>query len=103
MSKTQASLKELESQIKDLFEEGFLDDPKIELTGKPGDYSLTVSAMYEPPKFKNGTSFLNGLTAIRDILGTQEFDTLDYIRSGGCPTCDYGSEYGYVFMAWDKE
>lgn len=57
----------------------------------PSRIRVRVHRMYSPP----GLTFaqLEGLAA---AFGTKNIDAGDTFADGGCETCDYGSEYGFV-------
>lgn len=94
-------MQELEKKIKALF--STFDDPDVSVR-EDGEYiHIIVSNMYEPPRFKTPLSFIEGMMEIAKLCGKTEL-TIDYeISHSGCETCDYGSEYGYEFKAWNRE
>lgn len=38
------------------------------------------------------------LKALGELFGTDEIDVDDYCNSGGCDTCDYGSDFGHTIQ-----
>lgn len=64
---------------------------------------ITVADMYDPPRFIRPFSFLTGMMEIAKLCGKTELTIEDTISEGGCETCDFGSSYGYEFVAWNKE
>lgn len=59
--------------------------------GADGKITLTITKMYE----YMGLTF-DLMMKISEILGTTEFNVNNY-DSGGCETCDYGSNYALSF------
>lgn len=52
---------------------------------------LKISKMYEAPGLN-----LQVLMALAEFFGTKHINDDDRFSHGGCETCDYGSEYGFV-------
>lgn len=60
-------------------------------TNKPNLVRVSVSNMYEAP----GLSF-KILMDLAEFFGTKNIVDVDKFHSGGCETCDYGSESGFT-------
>jgi hypothetical protein len=41
------------------------------------------------------------LKSLSELFGTDEIDVDDYCNSGGCDTCDYGSDFGHTIQIYN--
>lgn len=64
-------------------------------------YQIRLVDMYErpfPSHYKG--NILAFFRDIETIAGANNIALEDEINEGGCETCDYGSQYGWEFVAW---
>jgi len=90
---------ELTEQITNLFK----CVETVEVAVRDNKVYITVADMYDPPQFIAPHSFLTGMMEIAKLCGKTELTIDGTISKGGCETCDFGSSYGYEFIAWNKE
>lgn len=90
-------------QIKNLFNGYGGGNFEMDLCAHTDGYRLRVNQMYEYIGFRRGISFLSGVKAIADILDCDETDEAWRQSSGGCETCDYGSDYEIVWKFWKSD
>lgn len=65
--------------------------------GKDKGIFITVTQMYDRPTIPGG--ILKFYKSMAEAIGVDDLEELDDIRSSGCETCDYGSEYGFELWA----
>lgn len=58
-------------------------------------YERPVPAQYEG-------NLLKFFDAIKAAAGTENLDLVYDVSNPGCETCDWGSAYGWEFVAWDE-
>lgn len=92
----------LEVAIRALYNQGYGDGLNVSCQERDGKWYVTVVKEYDAPSFKD-MSFLVGMQKIAEVLGCKNLDIEDNISRSGCETCDWGSEYGYRFVAWNDE
>jgi len=88
-----AKLRELWS---DANAKAYSRDETFTVTRGKGHIDLRVANMYESP----GLDFAK-LVALSKFFDTMNVETESEFRYGGCETCDYGSEYGFVLRVRD--
>ena len=91
---------EQKNQILELFDQLYPEDQEPKFDTLNDGYHITISRMYNYIKFASGISTLQGYLKIAQILGCENGDEIDRHSYGGCPTCDYGSEYTVTLRFW---
>ena len=89
-------------QIRSMFKEHSVYDFTVEVNPlSNGRSEVKVYAMYESPELKDDMSLLIAMQKIAETLGFKDMDVPHKHSQLGCETCDYWSEYGWTFIAWN--
>jgi hypothetical protein len=84
---------EIEQKVREIWQTGRNSWDKLNININQGRdcYFIQISKMYESP----GVTFkqLNELAKFFDTLNVE---TESEFSHGGCETCDYGSQYGFI-------
>lgn len=87
--------KEFEEKMFSLFKEESYNHINLTIHKIADDkVSITYTTMYSNPV---SNLFNFGLELV-ELFGTKAIDFDEEIANSGCPTCDYYSEYGHVFI-----
>jgi hypothetical protein len=96
---------EIKHELKEFcFEYGY-NDGEVEVVPLGDErYLITITQMYETPlpeRFKG--NLLEFFEAVKNIVDCNFLQLKDEISEGGCETCDYGSKYGWSFIASNRK
>ena len=86
-----------EDVFSDVFNDKYEDNVDVEVRFCEDGIRIEVTRMYDPP----GLSF-EKLSKLAEFFGTDRVGDEEFIREGGCETCDYGSKYGFVLLVQEK-
>lgn len=90
---------EILTKLAQVFKCDRLDQPKFEVTRRSdGAMQLQIGKMYDAPILS-----FNQLDDLARFFDTKNVETESEFAHGGCETCDYGSEYGFILLVREGE
>lgn len=85
---------EILAKLEEVFQCDRIDQPKFEITRRADDaIELQIGKMYDAPNLS-----FERLDAVARFFDTKNVETESEFSHGGCETCDYGSEYGFILL-----